>query len=717
MKKVIGKILIIVIPILASILLLWPTYRANVLTELEKQAKDKAKIAKTQADSIAIIENFERQYGPALLSAKANRLKLGLDLRGGMYVTLEVDVVKLLEESAQKDAKDDIFDEVMSKTKQDAISTDQDVIDIFTKYFNQIAKPKRKFLSDYYDFGGNASVAESEEKILDKLKENEKDAIDQAVQVIRQRIDKYGISEPTIQKVGSRRILLELPGVTNEAEASQLIVTTARLEFKLVRSNEALASAFFKIDQFLSKENKLRKDKGESAVQEAQKLASDSLANKDNTEIKSTDTTKADETASATDSTSSDSAKTIKSKSDTADPYAGLNDKEKQKRYFADHPFTTLFDTYLTFQDRKKRAEQVFYVLNNFQKGEYNFSILESKSKQLERIISRRDIQDLLPYGVEILISAKGQEVKDKVNGKKDKLLSFYGLKREPELTGDVITNAVATYDPTNNSPIVNMSMDDDGSTKWAQITGANLNKRIAIVLDGQVYSAPVVNSKIVGGNSQITGMENGEEAKLLKIVLKAGALKAPVQMISKRVVGPSLGEDSIKSGLYSFAVAILLIIMFMMLYYSTAGFIANIAVIINVGCIVAVLAAFQGTLSLPGIAGIILTLGMAVDANILIYERVREELFRGRSLKSAIDEGFAKAWTAIIDTHLTTFITGMILYFVGTGPIKGFAMTLMIGVLSTLFTAVVVTRAMFEIVLSRGVTSINFGQNKNLVN
>jgi preprotein translocase subunit SecD len=257
------------------------------------------------------------------------------------------------------------------------------------------------------------------------------------------------------------------------------------------------------------------------------------------------------------------------------------------------------------------------------------------------------------------------------------------------------------------------MSMDDEGSDRWAQITGANIKKRIAIVLDDQIYSAPVVNQKIIGGNSQITGMADAEEARLLKIVLKAGALKAPVRMIEERVVGPSLGEDSIQKGLTSFLIAAILVILFMLFYYNAAGLIANLAIMINVLLILAILAAFQGTLTLPGIAGIILTIGMAVDANILIFERIREELLRGRSLRSAVDEGFGKALSAILDSNITTFLTGMILYFVGTGPIQGFALTLMIGILGTLFTGVYLSKKMFEILLARGITSFNFGQPK----
>jgi preprotein translocase subunit SecD len=701
LKKVIGKILLIIIPVLVALLLLYPTYQANQLIQKQQAAFARAEKAGNTADSIRIIEEFEKTYGEELQSAKSKRLKLGLDLRGGMYVTLEVDILKLLEEAADKDAIDETFKQVLEKTRQETENTDLDVITVFTKNFDEIARPKRKYLSDYYDFGGDANIADTEEQIIAKLKENELDAIDQAIQVIRQRVDKYGIAEPTIQKVGARRILLELPGVTNEKEMRQLLQTTARLEFKLVRSDENLVSAFYKIDKFLANENKLKKDRG--------------LTNSDTTGTSTQDTTAADTTAlaekAAGDTTASDTTEAV-TEADTANPYAGLSEDEVRKRYLEDHPFTTLFSTYYLYEDRARQPQEVNYAINNFPKGDYNFQIFEPYIKKFNRILARPEIQELLPYGIEIKFAAKPQIYKDNT-GKEIKAYNFYGLKKEPELTGEHITNAVATFDPTTNRPIVNMSMDDEGSEKWAQITGANVKKRIAIVLDDQVYSAPVVNQKIIGGNSQITGMADAEEARLLRIVLKAGALKAPVRMIEERVVGPSLGEDSIKKGLFSFLIAAILVILFMLLYYNAAGIIANIAVIINVLLILAILAAFQGTLTLPGIAGIILTIGMAVDANILIFERIREELLKGRSLRSAIDEGFGKALSAILDSNITTFITGMILFFVGTGPIQGFALTLMIGILGTLFTGILLSRKMFEILLARGITTFNFGQPK----
>lgn len=707
MKKSWGKILLVLLPIVISLFLLYPTYKASNLEKLKQRYLEEAKKAKNPSDSLAIIEKFDKQYGKELLDAKANRIKLGLDLRGGMYVTLEVDVLKMIEESAQRDAIDDIFQEVLEKTRKDAQTSDEDIVDIFKRNFDQIARPKRKFLSDYFDFDGEALA--TEDKIIEKLKENAKESIDQALQVIRQRVDKYGISEPTIQKIGQRRILLELPGVTNETEMRQLLQTTARLEFKLVRNDENLVAAFYKIDEYLKKEKQISKNNqtlpsipSDTSIKEKQLVSADtSKTESSDTTLatKGTDTTKAGE------------------KADTTDPYKGLSQEEKSRRYLEDHPFTTLFITnYMPPNGERTQYQRDvrFYNASQVPKGEYSFEIFQDVWNKFEAILKRKEVRALLPYDVEILPGAKPEIIKDN-KGKEYKILSFYGLKRDPELTGEVITDAVATYDPTTNQPIVTMSMNSDGAERWAKITGANIKKRIAIVFDNLVYSAPVVQQKIVGGNSQITGMSSPEEAKLLKILLKAGALKAPVQIVEERIVGPSLGEDSIQKGIQSLLLAALLVLLFMVAYYSVAGLYANIAVLINVLLIVGIMAAFQGTLSLPGIAGIILTVGMAVDANVLIYERIREELEKGRSMKSAIDEGFSKALSAILDSNITTFITGLILYFFGTGPIQGFAMTLMIGIITTLFTAILISKALFQITLNMGATNISFGQPKSV--
>ena len=254
------------------------------------------------------------------------------------------------------------------------------------------------------------------------------------------------------------------------------------------------------------------------------------------------------------------------------------------------------------------------------------------------------------------------------------------------------------------------MRMNSEGAREWARITGANINKHIAIILDGTAYSWPVVRTKIIGGSSQIEGLDSPEEARLLEVVLKAGALPAPLEIVEERTVGPSLGEDSIQKGLKAALLSFIVIVLFMVIYYSTGGFIANLALVLNIAFILAVLAGFNATLTLPGIAGIVLTIGVAVDANVLIYERIREELAIGRTLRSAIDEGYSKAFSAIFDANITTFLTGLILYNFGSGPIQGFALTLMIGIIANLFSAVFITKVIYDIIAEKYPQIVKFG-------
>jgi len=487
----------------------------------------------------------------------------------------------------------------------------------------------------------------------------------------------------------------------------QLLQTTARLEFNLVKNNQRIVRTFYKIDKILAEQVKRRKII-QDTIPELSESPIDTLAAKSDTTIEETKEKEQDVTY--LDSTAGDSS--VTEQPDTTNPYEGLSEEETQARYLEDHPFTTLFQTYYIPPGEKSQSMPVNYTADAFPaEGEYNFLIFEAMLKKFKEILARPEIKALIPVELKIAREAKPDQrifKESNVNA-----YNFYSLKAEPELTGDVITNAMATFDPQSNQPMVTMAMNTDGAERWARITGANIKKRIAIILDDQVYSAPTVQVKITGGNSQITGMADAQEAHLLEIVLKAGALKAPVQIIEERVVGPSLGEDSINSGLTALGLAALLIIFYMIIYYNKGGFVADFAVILNITLVVSVLAAFKGTLTLPGIAGLILTIGMAVDANILIFERIREELAKGRSLRSAIDEGFGKAYSAIIDSNITTGITAMILYFLGTGPIQGFALTLLIGIFGTLFTGIMVTRAVVELTLASGATKFSFGQPK----
>jgi len=709
LKSKIGKIALIVIPIIAAIFALYPTYNYSQLESKRADYLHRANQAGNSADSLAIMNEFKKNYGQEYQSAKENSLQLGLDLKGGMYVTMEVDVVKLLRETAQKEAIDDTFDRVLEATEKESQTSDESVVDIFSRKFNEIAKPEGKSLISYFDLGDISNA--SEEAILEELTNNADGAINQAQEVIRQRIDKYGVSEPNIQKQGSRRILLELPGVTDESQIRSLLETTARLEFKLVRSNAELVQSFQKIDAMLASKSSKSPAAATTITDTANVTEQVVPAPEATAELKSTDTTvKNNDEASTTDTNKKEDV----AKADTSNPYEGLSEKAAQNLYASKHPFTRMFATFWVGDTKDGQMQPVSYDINSFpQQGNYYFRIHEDSLAKLKIMLKDSKVKSLLPFDTELAFQAKSEASDaEKITGQ---FLDFYGLKSEPELTGDVIVDAGKNVDPTSNSWVVNMSMNSDGSDKWASITGANVGKRIAIVLDGNVYSAPNVNAKISGGSSQISGMANAKEASLLEIVLKAGALKAPVKIIEEKVVGASLGDDSITSGINSTLFAFGLVILFMIFYYSRAGLVADISLLINIMVIFTILASLGGTLSLPGIAGIVLTLGMAVDANILIFERVREELNKGRSLRSAIDEGFSKAMSAIFDSNITTFMTGLILYYVGTGLIRGFALTLMIGILSTLFTAIMVSRSLIELQLSDGKnSSFSFGQSKN---
>lgn len=714
-KNSIGNLLIVIIPLVLSVVLLYPTYQAVQLEKVEAEYIQRA--VKNPADSMKIMDDFHRLYGEKLDDAKKNRLKLGLDLRGGMYVTLEADVLKLVEESANEESKDEIFAQVIEATRKETALSDANTIDVFLKNFDNIARPKKKYLYDYFDFNTSDDFAKAEQQIQDKLRENETEAVDQAIQVIRQRVDKFGISEPTIQKQGSRRVVLELPGVTDEQKMLDLVKTTARLEFKSVHNDKQLAKAFYNIDKFLA-------SGGQTIVDNAEETKIDTTSIKqDNDELAAAGNAKSDSSKAKgkkakeakTEVAKSDTAKKETKKeaaADTTDPYANMSKEEAAKKYAQDHPFTILFVAQYA-QDNKSQSVMIDFSRDMFPEGVYNFMASEENMKKILVFLQRAEIKNLLPEGTNIYFNAKPMIFKDD-KGKDVKFYNFFACKDfQPKLTGEVITDAVATYDQTNNQPIVNMSMNSDGAERWAKITGANIGKRIAVILDDQVYTAPNVLTKITGGSSQITGMENAEEARLLKIVLKSGALKAPVQAAEVRVVGPSLGEDSINSGVMSSIYSFSVIVLFMLIYYGMGGLVANISLAINFLLVLGFMAAFDGTLTLPGIAGLILSIGMAVDANILIYERIREELGKGRNLVAAVDEGFSKALTAIIDSNLTTFITGLILYYLGSGPIQGFAMTLMMGIIATLFTATVVSKAIIKLMLKPNATYFNFGQKK----
>ncbi len=601
-----------------AIYFLYPTYKDYQLARTLKGLSGQ--------DSLQFIEQNET----AIRENRLKRIKLGLDLQGGMRVVLEVNVLRLLEDLAKN--KDDAFVQVIKEVREELKHSEESAVLLLRKKFEE----KQIRLSRYY-----RNLRDTNDEVYAYLDDETKKAIDRAMEIVRNRVDQYGVSEPSIQKLGGSRVIVELPGVTKEAEVRQLLQGTALLEFKLLKDPELTYKVMETVDKAL-----------------AASTTSDSS-----------------DTSAASATKSSDSTK-------IPTPEGEMSTEEFARK----HPFFAI-------------------AVVNPQQFPGEAIVAEENRDKVRRILDRDEIKQKIPSDMQFVWSAKARTLSD---GRK--FYTLYPVKQTPELTGGVIVNARATIDPNYNQPIVTMEMNSEGSREWARITGANINKRIAIVLDNGVFSAPVVRGKISGGHSQIEGMENIEEAKLLEIVLKAGALPAPVEIIEQRSVGPSLGEDSIRSGLFSSALATALTIVFMFIYYRTGGVVADIALVFCMIFLLAVLASFQGTLTLPGIAGIILTLAVAVDANVLIYERIREEMATGKTLRAAIDAGYEKAFSAIFDSNLTTFITGVILFQFGTGPVQGFALTLMIGIVVSMFSAIFITRVIFEILTEKSATAINFG-------
>lgn len=312
----------------------------------------------------------------------------------------------------------------------------------------------------------------------------------------------------------------------------------------------------------------------------------------------------------------------------------------------------------------------------------------------------------MLPSGIELMWSSSPRVTTQDGRG----VFDLLAVQSEPDLLGEVITQASVQFDRTTNEPKVSMTMNSTGARQWARLTGANVGRRVAIVLDDIVYSYPNVTQRITGGRSEITGLESRQEAQDIVTVLQSGALPTQLNIISERTVGPSLGEESTRAGFISVAVGFLLVVLFMIMYYRTGGVVANVALLLNLVLILGILAGFGATLTLPGIAGIVLTIGMAVDANVLIFDRIREEQATGKTLRAAINSGYEESLSAILDANITTFFVGVILYSFGVGPIKGFAVTLMAGILSSLFTAIIVTRLISDYMVEEKRMRINYG-------
>ena len=603
---------------------LWPTFKLQTLSEKEKTA---------------LSEQGE------LVDLETRAIKQGLDLKGGMYIALEVDIPTLVEKIAIN--KDQKLASVFESTRQEILISPE--TDFFNSFSNLVEERQVKLSRYYYDYGSNSN------DIITALKTEAEDAIDRVLEILQNRIDQFGVAEPTIQKQGTQRIIVELAGVQNSERARALLESTALLEFYLVKDITTTNDFMIKVDQILKKDKSISK-----AAKEIEPVTDQEESESSN-----------DKAVSVSELFGADESS---SKNDSA-----IVDQDM----FSERPFSSMLRN-----------------LGN------SIGVPEENVFTIRKLIAKSEVRDrLASIGADFLFGHKAEEYVLN-DGSVESMYSLYLVDDQAELTGGVVEEAKANLGPQGTTsagqPIVNLSMNSDGSRKWAIMTGSNVGRRVAIVLDNKVHMAPNIREKISGGGTLIEGFANIDEAKDIAIVLRAGALPAPVEIIEERVVGPSLGAESVKRGTQSVLIGLTIVLIFILFYYRTAGSIADFALIWNLVLVLAILASLQATLTLPGIAGLILTVGMSIDANVIIFERIREELDKGKTAKAAIDGGYNRALTTIVDANMTTLIAALVLWQFGTGPIRGFATVLFWGILISMFTAIFVTRTVFNAFVNR---------------
>lgn len=628
-KKLTPRYIIIAIILAWAIYSLWPSISFQQMSEEKKETL--------------------REEGK-LKAIESKIIKQGLDLKGGMYIVLEVDLPTLISGLAiNKDKNlENTLDKVTKRLNEPAAD--------FFNLFTSISKEDNLRLARYFhEFGA------STEEIISKLREEADDAINRVLEILQNRVDQFGVAEPTIQKQGSQRIIVELAGIQDSERARDLLQSTALLEFYLVKDAKITQDMLIRVDNILK-------------------------GNKDLAEVSNELPEQIEPQEEKVEQVSEDKIITVSELfGDTEQDIAVNGDTSAvvDQRLFEDHPFSSL----LRDHDR-------------------DLGVYESNVYAVKKILALPDVKNLLEStSSKFLLSNKADEITD-ANRNQVKIYRLYHLENEPELTGGVISDAKENISGMGSDiagqPVVLLDMNSDGTKQWARITGANVNRRIAIVLDNKVHMAPNIIEKISGGSTRIQGFADLNEAKDIAIVLRAGALPVPVQIIEERIVGPSLGADSIKQGTRSVIIALIIVMIFMLIYYKIAGSIANFALIWNLILVLSILALLQATLTLPGIAALILTMGMSIDANVIIFERIREELRKGKTVRAAIDAGYNRALTTIIDANMTTVIAALVLYQFGTGPIKGFATVLFWGIAISMFTAIFVTRTIFMSMTNR---------------
>ena len=623
------RYLVILVILGWSIFSIWPTIKYQNLSEENKETlREEGKLDQLESEII----------------------RQGLDLKGGMYIALEADIPTLVKNLATN--RNEKFEKVLNASI-DQFKSNQNQ-NFFVIFRDQITNSDLKIARYFHEYGSNL------DDIISSLEEETEDAINRVLEILQNRIDQFGVSEPTIQKQGKYRILVELAGIQDSDRARALLQSTALLEFYLVKNSAVTNEIIIQLDNILKKSvsDEEFADIKDSAGKEAPKKDEDAKSDDNVTTI--------DEIFGETSSNEVDSL-------------------SLESDLMTESPIQSLIE--IVQGDMAVNTKNLY---------------------SLNKLLSKEEVQlKLKSSSGQFLFSNDSEPI-----GTSGEYYRLYYIEDKPELTGGVVEKAKANLGSLGGGnaglPVVSLDMNSEGAKTWSRVTGANIGERIAIVLDGKVHMAPNIREKIPGGRTQIEGFEDMNEAKDIAIILRAGALPAPVEIIEERTVGPSLGADSIAKGQKSILIGLAIVFVFMLVYYKLSGGIANLALVWNIVLILAVLASLGATLTLPGIAGLILTVGMCIDANVIIFERIREELKKGKTPKSAIEGGYNRAITTIIDANLTTVIAALVLYQFGTGPIKGFATVLFWGILISMFTAVYVTRTIFYTITKKSIKNIS---------
>jgi len=614
---------------------------------------------------------------------KERELNLGLDLRGGMNVTLEISVSEIVKALAGN-SQDPTFQVAMENAIQEQRDgSRRDFVDLFGEAFEE-ADPNASLAAIFAtpEMRDRINFNSTNQQVLDEIQTQVEDAIDRSFQILRTRIDRFGVTQPNIQQLQtSGRILIELPGIKEQDRVRRLLQGTAKLEFWETYEFSEVYSYLAEANEILAQQFQ-QDEPREDTIDDAETTGDDAI-----------EQLLGDQETDTLDATGE--SDTLSDEDELLDMLSTDMDEEVQADadFERENPLFAILNPNIVMDPQ---SQQPF--LGN---GPVVGSAAIKDTLKINSYLRQPNIRNLFPRELRLLWTVKPQ-------GQTENILQLIAIKvptrGEPPLTGEVIVDARQDFSP-NGSAEIAMTMNSEGAREWRRLTAANIGSSIAIVLDNYVYSFPTVQSEISGGRSSITGNFTVAEAQDLANILRAGSLPAPARIVEEAIVGPSLGREAISSGLTSFLIAFIIVLIYMAIYYSRAGFVSDLALVTNIFFIFGVLASLGAVLTLPGIAGIVLTLGMAVDANVIIYERILEEIRAGKGQKLAVADGYKNAYSAIVDGNVTTLLTGVVLYVFGSGPVQGFATTLIIGILSSLFTAVFISRLIFSSWMDKNIT------------